>query len=116
VHASWITAKVKPEERERFLEAIETCAIGSERDEPGCVRYNVLQDLEDENTYYFYMVFKDDASREQHQQMPHYQPWAAAADTLQGPVEPTRTRSVFPSDPEYWEKNQQYWDATSQAG
>ena len=25
-----------------------------ERDEPGCVRFNVLQDAEDELTYYFY--------------------------------------------------------------
>jgi antibiotic biosynthesis monooxygenase len=34
---------VKPEERERLLKAIEVDADSSERDEPGCLRFNVLQ-------------------------------------------------------------------------
>ena len=41
--ALWVKVRVKPEERERFLKAIEVDAIGSERDEPGCLRFNVLQ-------------------------------------------------------------------------
>ena len=40
--ALWVKVRVKPEERERFLKAIEVDAIGSERDEPGCLRFNVL--------------------------------------------------------------------------
>ena len=110
VLASWIRARVKPEGRERFLRTIEECALGSERDEPGCVRYSVLQDVEDENVYYFYMVFQDEEARESHRQMPHCEPWAAAADTLAGPVQPTRTVSVFPSDLAYWETNRGYWE------
>ena len=40
----WVKVRVKPAERERFLKAIEVDALGSERDEPGCLRFNVLQD------------------------------------------------------------------------
>src|SRR5579871_326546 len=42
--AMWVKVRVKPQERERFLKAIEVDALGSERDEPGCFRFNVLQD------------------------------------------------------------------------
>jgi len=35
--AIWVKVKVKPDHEERFLEAIEVDALGSERDEPGCL-------------------------------------------------------------------------------
>ena len=41
--AMWVKVRVKPDARERFLKAIEVDALGSERDEPGCMRFNVLQ-------------------------------------------------------------------------
>ena len=50
--ALWVKVRVKPEERERFLKAIEVDAVGSERDEPGCLRFNVLHDQQDQNVYY----------------------------------------------------------------
>ena len=52
--AIWVKVRVKPDQRKRFLEAIEVDALSSERDEPGCLRFNVLQDDQDENTYYFF--------------------------------------------------------------
>ena len=42
--AMWVKVRVKPKLRQRFLEAIEVDALGSERDEPGCLRFNVLRD------------------------------------------------------------------------
>ena len=42
--AMWVKVRVKPEARERFLKAIEVDTLGSEGDEPGCMRFNVLQD------------------------------------------------------------------------
>jgi hypothetical protein len=50
--AMWVKVRVKPSERERFLKAIEVDALGSERDEPGCMRFNVLQDTQDQHIYY----------------------------------------------------------------
>jgi autoinducer 2-degrading protein len=100
--AIWVKVRIKPGERQRFLEAIEVDALGSERDEPGCLRFNVLQDAQDENTYYFYEVYKDQAALDAHRAMPHYAVWRAAADTLDGPAEATPCRTVFPAAPEYW--------------
>ena len=100
--AIWVKVRVKPALRRRFLEAIEEDALGSERDEPGCLRFNVLQDAGDENVYYFYEVYTDQAALEAHRTMPHYAVWQSAADTLDGPIEATRCQTVFPSTGAYW--------------
>ena len=100
--AMWVKVRVKPAERERFLKAIEVDALGSEKDEPGCYRFNVLQDAKDANVYYFYEVYEDEAALEKHRAAPHYAVWRAAADTLDGPTEPTRCHTVFPSARPYW--------------
>jgi (4S)-4-hydroxy-5-phosphonooxypentane-2,3-dione isomerase len=101
--AIWVKVRVKPAERARFLSAIEEDALGSERDEAGCYRFNVLQDEADPNIYYFYEVYKDEAALEAHRKAPHYATWRAAADTLDGPTQPTRCKTVFPSDAKYWQ-------------
>ncbi len=104
--AIWVKVKIKAAMREKFLKAIEADALGSERDEPGCLRFNVLQDEKDENVYYFYEVYKDQAALEAHRGMPHYAVWrAAAGDTLDGPSEPIRCKPVFPSARAYWGKS-----------
>jgi quinol monooxygenase YgiN len=102
--AIWVKARIKPGERQRFLRAIEVDALGSEREEPGCFRFNVLQDAQDENVYYFYEVYQDEAALEAHRQTLHYAVWRAAADTLDGPTEAIRCRPVFPSAAHYWAK------------
>jgi len=100
--AMWVKVRVKPAERERFLKAIEVDALGSERDEPGCMRFNVLQDAQDQNVYYFYEVYRDEAALEAHRAAPHYAVWRAAADTLDGAPEATRCHTVFPAAAGYW--------------
>ena len=102
--AIWVKVRVKPDQKKRFLEAIEIDALGSERDEPGCLRFNVLQDDQDENTYYFYEVYKDQAALEAHRAAPHYAVWRAAADSLDGPTNATRCKPVFPAARQYWGK------------
>jgi autoinducer 2-degrading protein len=102
--ALWVKVRVKPEGRERFLQAIEADALGSERDEPGCVRFNVLKDQQDPNVYYFYEVYRDEAALEAHRAAPHYEIWRAAADTLDGTPELKRCSPVFPAAAQYWEK------------
>jgi autoinducer 2-degrading protein len=103
--AMWVKVRVKPEARERFLKAIEVDALGSEQDEPGCMRFNVLQDGQDQNVYYFYEVYHDEAALEAHRAAPHYAVWRAAAGTLDGAAEATRCQTVFPAADEYWSRN-----------
>src|SRR5262245_147829 len=102
--AIWVKVRIKPAMRDKFLKAIEHDALGSERDEPGCLRFNVLQDEKDENTYYFYEVYKDQAALEAHRNTPHYAVWRGVADVLEGPTEPTRCKPVFPAARAYWGK------------
>jgi autoinducer 2-degrading protein len=99
-----VKVRVKPEERERFLKAIEVDALGSEGDEPGCMRFNVLHDQQDANVYYFYEVYRDEAAIEAHRAAPHYAVWRAAADTLDGPPQVTRCDTAFPAAAEYWSR------------
>ena len=102
--AMWVKVRVKPEARERFLQAIEVDALGSERDEPGCLCFNVLHDLQDPNVYYFFEVYRDEAALEAHRAAPHYAVWRAAADSLDGPTAATRCKPVFPANRPYWGK------------
>src|SRR6476661_812591 len=103
--AMWVKVRIKPEGRQKFLQAIEVDALGSEGDEPGCLRFNVLQDASDENVYYFYEVYKDEAALDAHRAAPHYAVWReAAAIALDGPAEATRTKTIFPKEREYWGK------------
>jgi len=100
--AIWVKVRVKPEARERFMAAIEADALGSERDEPGCMRFNVLQDGQDQNVYYFYEVYRDEAALEAHRATPHFARWREAADTLDGAPEAIRCLTVFPAAEAYW--------------
>jgi autoinducer 2-degrading protein len=102
--AIWVKARVKPEQTEKFLKAIEHDALGSERDEPGCLRFNVLRDGKEPNVYYFLEVYRDEAALEAHRATAHYAVWRAAGDTLDGPTEVIRCAPVFPADRGYWGK------------
>src|SRR2546422_8817984 len=91
--AMWVKVRIKPGLRQRFLEAFEADAPGSERDEPGCLRFNVLQDEKDENVYYFFEVYTDQAALDAHRTMPHYAVWRGAAETVDGQLH-ARQRSA----------------------
>ena len=93
--AIWMKVKIKAAMRDKFLTAIEADALASERDEPGCLRFNVLQDEKNENVYYFYEVFKDRAALEAHFKTPHYATWRGVADVLEGPLGATSTAGVI---------------------
>jgi autoinducer 2-degrading protein len=94
-----VSLRVKPDQRDRFLAAAEDDSICSPRDEPGCLRFDVLQDHQDENHFYFHEVYQDQAAFEAHTQAPHYARWrAAAAEVLDGPAERTTGHVLFPRD------------------
>jgi (4S)-4-hydroxy-5-phosphonooxypentane-2,3-dione isomerase len=94
-----IEVRVKPGMRDKFLEVIRDDAEHSEHDEPGCLRFDVLQDMEDENKFYYYEVYKDEAARLAHRETPHYARYAAAnPELLDGDVIRHMTKNVVPDD------------------
>ncbi|MDQ3810998.1 MAG: antibiotic biosynthesis monooxygenase [Chloroflexota bacterium] len=94
-----MSLRVKPEQRQQFLAAAEDDAMCSVRDEPGCLRFDVLQDQADDTQFYFYEVYRDQDAFKAHATMPHYSRWRAAAEqVLAEPTSRTRTTLLFPRD------------------
>ena len=71
-----IEVHIKPSALDAFLKIIKHDAVHSVKDEPGCLRFDVLRDTEDPYKFFFYEVYRDEAARLAHRQMPHYQDWA----------------------------------------
>jgi autoinducer 2-degrading protein len=94
-----VTVRVKPEHVAEFLEVVRYDAEHSEKDEPGCLRFDVLRDRNDPNRFYFYEVYRDEQALEAHRNTPHFklylekvQPWLAA------PSERRFGSNLIPSD------------------
>ena len=94
-----VTLQVKPEHAAAFLEAVRHDAEHSVTDEPGCLRFDVVQDHSDPNRFYFYEVYRDEAAFAAHQQTPHFKQYAETTrNMLAAPAERRLGKSVIPSD------------------
>ncbi len=90
-----VSARVKPEQRGRFLEAIEANAVASVRDEPGCLRFDVVRDNDDPDHYLFYEVYRDAEAFAAHRASDHFVRWREAADeVLSDALEATHAATV----------------------
>jgi len=92
---------VKPEMRAPFLDAVRENSIASVRDEPGCLRFDVISDNADPDHFFFYEVYVDEAAFEAHRNTPHFPRWRAAAAVCLRDVDGQRNTygtTVFPSD------------------
>ena len=97
-----VTINIKPEHKEAFMEEMMGDAIGSNRDEEGCLRFDVVQDNENPNTIHLYEVYTDEAALEAHRQAPHYLKWRdAVADWRDGDAIRRVGTNVYPPDGEW---------------
>lgn len=100
-----VTAQIKPEHRDAFIEAVLDDARGAVEDEPGCLRFDVIQDQTDRNRLYFYEVYRDEAAIEQHLQAPHFIRWRdATKDWHAQPMVVLRGNNLFPPDARWVEQ------------
>ena len=100
----FVSIRVKPGLRDRFVEATLGDARGSVGDEPECYRFDILKDASDPDLVHLYEVYKDQAAVDAHRKMPHYTRWAAeVADWRVGDATRVESTTVFPSD-EGWRK------------
>ena len=97
-----VNLHVKPDKVEDFVRAIMENARSAVRDEPGCLRFDVSQDLEDPSRIYLYEVYEDDEALEAHRQAPHFLKWR---DTVQDwhaePAVRHLAKNIIPSDEEW---------------
>ena len=94
-----VTVQLKPEHVSEFLELVRYDAEHSEKDEPGCLRFDVIRDRDDSSRFYYYEVYRDDAALEAHRRSPHFKLYAEKVEPLlAAPPERRYGNNVFPPD------------------
>ena len=68
--------KIRAEYLDEFLREVKVHARNSNA-EPGCVRYDVLQDVTDPQTVCLHEVFRDESAFAEHQAAGYYKDWMA---------------------------------------
>ena len=102
--AIFVTINIKPEHVDEFIEASAGDAEGSTRDEPGCFRFDMLQDPGVPSRFYLYEVYRDEAAFEAHLEAPHFLKWREEVQSyFDGDLHRIDMKTLFPSD-EGWEK------------
>ncbi|HVL69735.1 MAG TPA: putative quinol monooxygenase [Vicinamibacterales bacterium] len=95
--------KVKPAHLEAFVTHVRQHAARS-LTEPGCVRYDVLQDAADPHTVCLYEVFRSEADLQVHHAQDYYQRWMTLSRDWRDHSTYSRRvlRTLYPPDAE-WE-------------
>jgi quinol monooxygenase YgiN len=73
-----VSLQVVPGQLDPFVEAIRDNAERSFHDEPGCLFFDVSQDLSDDHHFTLYELYADEAAVEAHRAAPHFKLWRAA--------------------------------------
>lgn len=94
--------KVRQEHLKDFVENVRNHANNSVR-EPGCLRFDVLQDTEDPQTICLYEVFRSEADLEAHQQQHYYKRWMAMSRDWRDTTSRSRRvlHHIYPPDDEW---------------
>ncbi len=93
---------IKPEFCVPFMESMLEDARGAQEDEPGCLRFDVIQDDKEPNRIYLYEVYTDQAAFDAHVLAPHFIQWRdKVADWFVSPPEVSRGTNLSPTDAKY---------------
>lgn len=90
-----VKVRVKREHHQAFVEEMLLDARGSERTEPGCIAFHVVQDDADPDVLHLFEVYRDDAAIAAHQAAPHFQRWVEATKHWHEHPPEVRTCSVL---------------------
>jgi (4S)-4-hydroxy-5-phosphonooxypentane-2,3-dione isomerase len=97
-----VAVHVKPEHRAAFIEA----SLANARDtlqEPGNLRFDVLQQADDPDRFVLYEVYRDEAGMTAHKATSHYARWAeAVAPWMAEPRRSVKHTSLFPEKAQQW--------------
>ena len=102
MQALMVTIQINPEHKEAFMESMLEDARGSVNDEPGCLRFDVIEDQADPNRIFLYEVYRDDAAIEAHRAAPHFLKWRETVkDWFAADLVRARCVTVFPTDADW---------------
>ena len=80
MHAVVIQVTVKPELLEEFTAAILHNARESVARDPGCLRFDVIQQYDDPGQWLFYELYTDRAAHEAHRKSAHFLAYGRVAE------------------------------------
>ena len=67
--------QIKHDFKAEFIEAMILDAKGSVENEPGCLRFDIIQDADHSDRIWLYEVYKDEAAFKEHTKTPHIKKW-----------------------------------------
>ncbi|NIA15055.1 MAG: antibiotic biosynthesis monooxygenase [Nitrospiraceae bacterium] len=92
---------VKPDCVDEFVEATLANARGSVQ-EPGCARFDIVQDREDPAHFRLIEVYRNEAAVAAHKDTPHYAAWAETAIPFMAePRTKTIYRGIYPGEDDW---------------
>jgi ribose 5-phosphate isomerase B len=77
-----VTFEVKPEHRQAFYEAALEDARNTKAHEPGCLRFDVVEDTQNPNRFVFFEVYRDADALKAHTQAPYLAKWVEATKPM----------------------------------
>jgi len=97
-----VEVHVKPENRDDFIRASITNAKCSVQ-EPGNLRFDVIQQVDDPNRFILYEVYRDSAGMAAHKETPHYAAWRdAVAPWMAEPRRGIKHTALWPDAEALW--------------
>jgi autoinducer 2-degrading protein len=98
---------VKEENVDEFIDSITLDSIGSTNEEPGCLRFDVYQNVNDPTELYLYEVYSNADAFEYHRGTPHIKNWQETVkdmyDESRKGQNGRRGKNIWP--PDNWEWN-----------
>ncbi|HAZ41140.1 MAG TPA: antibiotic biosynthesis monooxygenase [Methylococcaceae bacterium] len=96
MHVTLVHVQVKADCLEAFIEATRINHEGSVS-EPGNLRFDILQDPEDDGHFILYEAYRSEADALDHKQTAHYLTWRdTVAEMMAAPRKGVPMRGLFP--------------------
>ena len=89
-----VDLSIRPGTRERVLAAIGEQARTSLAEEPGCLRFDVCEDLADPEHFVLYEIYADEEAFALHRTTPHFGRWSEAKSECVARLESTKAAIV----------------------
>jgi autoinducer 2-degrading protein len=102
MHVVCVHVHVQPEHRDAFIQITLENARNTIQ-EPGNLRFDVIQRVDDPNRFMLYEVYRDEAGMAAHKQTAHYARWAEAVGPwMAEPRQGIKHVNLFPETEAGW--------------
>ena len=112
LHVTHAPKFVLEDQVDAFIDAVSLDGVGSTHEEPGCLRFDVYQNVKDPTEIYLYEVYANPDAFEYHKGTPHIKQWV---ETVKNMYDTSRDgggrvgRNVWPPDNWAWSSGKPTW-------